>query len=216
MSRMVSAQLSPLDYAKLTNDQLRTELAEQVSLTAESLLRASLIWTELQRRGVDLSAFRSGLAKYLPRIARRELAAEAVVTFAGQRTLLQHFAGMPLEDQRRYSAGQAIKIAERNESGQVVSVERRLTELTGREVVLALQYGRVRSFDEQRSSLDQQMAQPTRIRRSSGGIARIRAQSGLLQVGRMRIHPLDLVPALKILGFDLKLRNLSVDENAPE
>ena len=206
---MTEVSLSParwVEYEKLTNEQLRVELAKQISLTSSSLMRAAEIWTELQRRGVDMSAFRSGLALYLPRIARLELAAESVVTFAGQRKLLQHLVGMPLEDQRRYAAGEPVKVAERDESGRVVELTRRLTELSGREVDQVLGQGRIRSMSEQKSSLAHADGQPTRIRRRAGSSARVLARDGLLHVGRVRLEPLDLAIALKALGFDLVRR----------
>ena len=196
------------DCARLTNQQLREELAGQIALTATSLLRAAEIWSELQRRGVDMSALRSGLAQYLPRIASQELAAEAVVTFAGQYTLLRRLSGMPLADQRRYASGEWIELAERDERGRIVRAERRLAELSGREVVLAIENGRVRSIAEQKSSLALQANQPSRIRRRAGSVVRISAQNGLLHIGLTRLEPLDLTAALKALGFDLVRRDI--------
>ena len=191
------------DLSLLTNEQLRSQLANQIALTAESLLSAAAIWTELMRRGVDLGAFRSGLAFYLPKIARRELAPEAVVTFAGQRTLLQSMIGMPLDQQRRFAAGDAIEIAEEDGNGKVALQQRRLAELSLKEVLLAIGDGRVRSFAEQRRSLLQNASEPTRQRRSTGSVVRIRAVGGLIHIGRTRLDPLDLAAALKTLGFEL-------------
>ena len=196
--------LSP-SISSLTNEQLRSELATQIMLTAESLYRAAKIWTELKRRGVDLSALRSGLALYLPRIARSELAAETIVAFAGQRTLLQHLVGMPLNEQRRYASGDVIDIVERDPEGQFQTVSRQLFDLSGREVIQVLEEGRVRSVDEQKSTLIRQNQQPTRLRRYTGSTSRISARNGLLNIGRLRLDPLDLAPALKSLGFELKM-----------
>ncbi len=196
-----------LDLEHLTNDQLRHELGVQIALTADALFIAARIWIELQRRGVDMSALRSGLGRYLPLIARSELAPEAVVSFAGQRKLLQCLVGMPLEDQRRYAAGKPIELAERDEAGRMVMVSRRFTELSGREVMLAVDQGRVRSGAEQRSSLARQAEQPTRIRRRSGSVVQVAAKNGLLQIGRTRLEPLDLAVALRVLGFELVRRD---------
>ena len=201
MSKIVSTADTDLSIARMTNESLRAELAKQLSLTAFSLMRAAAIWTELQRRGVDMGALRSGLSAYLPRIARGELAAEAVVMFAGQKTLLQNIAGMPLEDQRKYAAGEPVSMVERDEQGRIVKISKRLRELSGREVALALGGGRIRSLAEQRLSLRQIEEQPTRKRYSSGSIAKISARDGMIHVGRVRLDPLDLSPALSKLGF---------------
>ena len=195
-----------LELARLSNEELRAELAQQLALTAASLMRAAAIWTELQRRGVDLAALRSGLAHYLPRIARGELAPEAVVAFAGQRMLLQHLAGMPLADQRRYAAGEPITVAEVDSEGQIVGVQRQLVELTAREVMVALGDGRVRSLKDQTRTLARQTAKPTTRRKVSGSTARVTARDGLVHIGRIRLDPLDLTPALRALGFDLTRR----------
>ena len=208
MTDIAPAMGRSIDYAGLSNNDLRAELAKQLSLTAESLLRAAAIWTEIQRRGIDMSALRSGLGSYLPLIARGQLAAEAVVTFAGQRLLLQSLAGMPIVEQRSYAAGEPIMVAERDGNGAIIEVSRRLNELSGREVALVISGGRVRSVTEQKSSLVQQVARPSRKRQASGSVARIVAQDGMVHVGRVRLEPLDLAPALKALGYELVRRKL--------
>ena len=153
-----------------------------------------------------MSALRSGLASYLPLIARGQLAAESVVTFAGQRLLLQSLVGMPIAEQRSYAAGEPIMVAERDENGVIVEVSRRLNELSGREVSLVLLGGRVRSLTEQKSSLVQLMARPSRKRQATGSVARIVAQDGMVHIGRVRLEPLDLAPALRALGYELVRR----------
>ena len=202
-SQLVESARKRTSYAKLTNEDLREELAKQITLTAVALLRAAEIWSELQRRGVDMSALKSGLGQYLSRISRRELAAEAVVAFAGQRKILQHLSGMPLEAQRRYAAGEQIDLAEHDDFGRIIQTTRKLGELTGREIVVALDQGRVRSLTEQKSQLSRQMNEPTRVRRREGSTAQVAARGGLLHIGRVRLDPLDLTLALGALGFEL-------------
>ena len=200
---------SALDVERASDAELRQELAAQLTLTARSLARAAEIWTELQRRGIDLRELRSGLAVYLPRIARGELAAEAVVAFAGQKMLLQHLTGMPLDEQRRYAGGDPITIAAQDDQGQIIGEQRRLVELSGREVLLAISNGSVRPLKAQSDTLRRQSAKPTRRRHATGSTARVRADTaaGTVVVGRVRLEPLDLSAALKALGFDLVRRS---------
>ena len=195
--------LQPTDLTRLSNEELRTVLAKQLTLTAAALMEAALIWTELQRRGVDMTALRSGLASYLPRIARRELAAEAVVTFAGRRALLQSLSGMSLDEQRRYAAGETVNVVECDDNGALVTSQRQLNELSQREIVLVIANGRVRTPAEQRQSIAHMNQRPSTRRRRFGSITSIKAQNGLLHVGRSRLEPLDLAPALRALGYDL-------------
>ena len=195
-------------FEELSNEELRALLVKKVSLSAVSLMEAAEIWKELQRRGVEMSAFRSGLGMYFPRIARGELAAEAVVAFAGQRVLLQHMIGMPLDEQRRYAAGEPITVADRDDDGQIMGAQRRLSEMSAREVTLAIADGRVRPLKVQAESLARKVTRAAPRRAKSGSTARIRADvsAGTLAIGRTRLEPLDLASALRALGFDLVRR----------
>lgn len=65
-------------------DTLKQILAEAFKWTAVYLNYLAKVWAELSRRGEDMSALRSDMGYYLGRIAAGKLAAEAVVTFAGQ------------------------------------------------------------------------------------------------------------------------------------
>lgn len=199
-------QIDAASLQHLSTDELKRELANQLSLTASALSKASLLWSELTRRGVDLSDLRSGLAIYLPRISRGELAAEAVVAFAGQRLLLQYIAGMPLDEQRRYAEGEKIQIAEHGDDGQITVIERRMTDMTGRQVMLAVADGKIRPVHAQTKSLARQMLAPTKKRRQNGSTARISARDGMIQIGRVRLEPQDLAASLRALGFELVRR----------
>ena len=204
MTDLVAAEGAYLaELSAKSNAELRQELADQLSLTAKGLMRAAAIWSELTRRGIDMSSLRAGLAIYLPRIARGELAAEAVIAFAGQRMLLQHMAGMDLDEQRRLAAGEPITLAERDDEGRVLGVQRRLAEMTSREVLLALSDGRVRTLKEQTGSLIRSIAKPARRRSATGSTTTIKAVDGQLQIGRSRIEPADLAGALGRLGFKI-------------
>lgn len=141
--------VSPDDLSSLSPADLRAELAHALTATARGLGRAAAIWGELERRGESLPDLRSGLATWLPRIARDELAAEAVIAFAGQRMLLNRMIGMPLDQQRNLAAGNAVSIAVINERGEVVGEDIPLSRLSSRQVVLAVDDGRIRPLAAQ-------------------------------------------------------------------
>lgn len=199
MSKGRVAKIASGDPSTMTLDALKSELAKCLTLTAAALSRASEIYTELVARGENLSDLRSGLALYLPRIARGELAAEAVVAFAGQRTLLHRLIGTDLELQRRWAAGEPVELAERTGAGTIVAVKRPLTTLNAREVLLVLgDGGGVRPLPAQVASLAREKP-PKRKPRSA--TVRADVPAGRVRVGRASVEPAKLADALRDLGW---------------
>lgn len=101
-----------VSLAELSTEELREKLASSLELSASHLMHLAAIWQELERRGEDLSALRSGIAVYLPLIARGELDAQLVVRYAGQNMLLRHLAGLPREEQSRLIDDDRITIVD--------------------------------------------------------------------------------------------------------
>lgn len=99
----------------LTVEQLRDALAAQITTTAREVERLAAIWIELERRGEDMSAFRTGIAKYLPAVASGRLASEAVIRLAGNQTALRALAALEIEQQRRLLEAGAVEVT--GESG---------------------------------------------------------------------------------------------------
>lgn len=135
----------------LSTEQLRGELTRALSITAQGLAYLAAVWAELQRRGEDLSELRSGLATYLPAIATGELAAEAVVQFAGQRSVLSRIISLPLAEQRRLAGGEPVPVLVPGPDGDLVERQMSVRALTLRQVSQVFdESGRVRSPIEQR------------------------------------------------------------------
>lgn len=195
------------DVTALSTGDLRAELARALELTAHGLARASVIWSELVRRGESVPELRSGLAMWLPRIARGDLAAEAVVAFAGQRMLLQRMVGMPLHEQRKFAEGAEISVAAINEKGEIVGEKKPLVRLSAREILLALgEGGTIRPVIEQTRTLSRSLTKIRTRTHSGHSTATIRAEkeTGLLQIGRTRVDPTDIADALRRLGWKLE------------
>lgn len=89
-----------LALTNATTDELRSELANALSLTADHLRYLGAIWGELTRRGEDLSELRAGMGFYLEKIAAGQLLAETVVKYAGQPGVLRRVGMLPIERQR--------------------------------------------------------------------------------------------------------------------
>lgn len=101
------------DIRNLDTDALRRELASALNHTARHLLYLASIWAELERRGEDLSALRSGINVYLPLIAAGSVVPEAVIRFAGNVTLLRAVTALPPDQQRKIAGGDPVLVAEK-------------------------------------------------------------------------------------------------------
>lgn len=145
----------PSNLAQEATSTLRQRLAQQMELSARHLVEMASIWTELERRGEDLSALRTGLTDYLPRIAAGELDAAAVVRFAGNRQLLRYLSTLDIERQQELISADTIELV-LPESGDTTI--RKLAHLAGREVTQVFGHGIVRSPDEQRQLIDSKRA----------------------------------------------------------
>lgn len=140
----------PNDIAAIPTATLRAELARGITDTAAHFARLAVIWTELERRGEDLSDLRRGLGGRLPQIAAGVLAAEAVVAFAERPAVLDAMAGLPLARQRELAAGAAVQVLT-PESAEATAVP--LARLPAATVRLVLAGGQERTPEEQRAAL---------------------------------------------------------------
>lgn len=105
---------SDIDHiGNMDTPMLREELSRALDLTARHLLYLAAVWAELERRGEDLSALRSGLVVYLPLIAAKTVMPEVVVRFAGNQTLLRAVSMLPPEKQAKIAAGEPVLVVER-------------------------------------------------------------------------------------------------------
>lgn len=193
------------DLARITPDtallatwptaDLRAELSRGLTLAADHLARLSLVWAELERRGEDLSDLRRGLARHLPRIAAGQLAAEAVVAFAGRPRLLDALVGVPLGQQRDLAAGKAIPVIDPASPDTVEEIP--LAALPAAAIGMVIADGEIRPPAAQRLAL-RARRQPRR--RDADPDRRYRPrydpETGAVTVGRMTVQMADLLAAL--------------------
>ncbi|WP_457798082.1 hypothetical protein [Methylocystis sp. S23] len=149
MSDLTTAGLTLQGLATADTETLRRELGRAMRMTAESLVYLAAIWHELESRGVDLSALRTGLSAYLPLIASGRADPEAVIAFAGQPTLMRAITQLPVDEQRRLAAGGAVRVVIQTPDG--VESERDITPnlLSAAEVRRVFAPGAIRSPAEQ-------------------------------------------------------------------
>lgn len=101
-----------------STDSLKSALAQSLEITAKHLGYLAQIWWELERRGEDLSALRTGLMAYLPLIANQQIEADLVVKYAGQKTLLHALSQLDRSQQRQLIASDSVSVVRLNAEGQ--------------------------------------------------------------------------------------------------
>lgn len=190
------------DFSKLSTPELYTKLAQSLQASATAFYRAAAIWAELNRRGESLQL--SGALQWLPRIARGELAAEAVIAFAGQQSLITSLAGMPIDEQRKYAAGETITVAAFAEDGKTTTEAKPLAALSAKEVKLAVDQGQIRPIKAQLNSLKHSRTVAATAPHHSAVTVRPDLGAGVIVIGRARVAPQEIAAALRSLGWRLE------------
>lgn len=137
----------------LSVDELRGELSRALTITAKTVSYLAMVWRELESRGEDLSDLRVGIGAYLPQIAAGHLAAEAVVSFAGRKAVLDGVAALPIEKQIAIASGERVTVMVQTGSG-LVEKEMPATALSAEQAKLVFDDGRIRSSREQKKILE--------------------------------------------------------------
>lgn len=179
------------DLSQLSVEELREELAQGLSLTAETLLRLSQVWAELERRGEDLSALRHGLARTLPLIASGQLAAEAVVAFAGRPSLLRALIGVDRAKQIALAQGDLVAVIDPADPQAIQ--EMRLDQLPPAALRLVFADGEIRTPQAQRLALRPQRRPKAPQRHWHPSYD---ALSGTIAIGNMRVRLSELLAAI--------------------
>lgn len=190
------ATLAPAELVNMSTQALRGELARAMTLSAQHLAHMATIWAELERRGEDLSDLRIGLASYLPLIAAGQLDAEALVRFAGQKTLLRHIATLPRHEQHRLAMGGTVPVLVLDATGEPVEQQLPANYLTAHQVRQVFDDARIRSVAEQRNLLPPAVAaRPSRAAPPDQDVY-VDPKTGRLRVGRKQIDISEVMRAL--------------------
>lgn len=119
-------------------EQLKAELSKSLKLTSDYLVYMSLIWSELNKRGVDLSELKSGLFAYIPLIATNQLDARLVVEFAGNKTLLSALSRLPMDKQIEVAESKALPYVTYGENQKIIETTLDLTKAKASQIYQVL------------------------------------------------------------------------------
>jgi hypothetical protein len=112
MSEIVYYRPGEASLMAMSIEDLRQQLASSLELSARHLMHMAAIWAELERRGEDLSSLRTGMAVYLPMIARGDLDAQIVVRYAGKNMLIRHLAGLSRMEQSQLLDNEVVTVVD--------------------------------------------------------------------------------------------------------
>lgn len=115
-------------------NELKAELSRTLKVTSQYLVYMSLIWSELNKRGVDLSALKSGLFEYIPLIATNQLNPDLVIEFAGNKTLLSALSRIAIEQQNWIAETKKVPFVEIGERQEKIERALDLTKAKASEI----------------------------------------------------------------------------------
>lgn len=149
-NNLVARKVTTPDLMKMTVEQLEAELVSCLEFHAETAYRMAAIWMELERRGCDLSRFKTGFRQWLYPIATGKLLAEAAVAFMHRPHAVDALIGLSLELQRKIINGYKLKVYN---PGQGKPSSMTLEEMPNHLIKLVFQFGKIVGPDKQKALL---------------------------------------------------------------
>lgn len=108
---------SAIEMATMSNEALASLIQEHLSISVRSLVTIAAALRILEDRGADIGEMKLTMLGYLRKIAHGQLLPELVVRFQGHPRLLSRVAALPMPDQEKVKAAQALCIIEMNAEG---------------------------------------------------------------------------------------------------
>lgn len=208
----------PQNLSTISTADLRTALARGLTRTAEELHRLGLIWSELERRGEDLSDLRREVGTSIPLIASGALAAEAVVSFAGRPSLLRALVGLPLDRQREIAAGGLLPLVIPAGEGEYLTQRLPASALSAKQVRQVFALGEIRDQDDQIGYLADLVTPARRPRTQPVPERRYRVRAdperGGIWVGNAFASHAEVLSALADLAGPLSVLNLDQEHES--
>lgn len=195
---MTAIAVANRDLASMSDTDLMQELVKGLQVSADSLMYIARVWAELEKRGKDLSALRSGPGYTISLIAAGRLAAEAVVAFMGRPSVLQSMEGLPLERQRELANGATLEIYDHEKKAVVKSKIEELPHAVIRKVVTG---GRELDPTAQRLAISAK-SKPTAKASTKQYRVTVNPIDRTLKIGQMEVTIEEVVAAFALAASD--------------
>lgn len=192
-SEIVPSAPEHLELQGESTEVLRSRLRAAIGMTEEAIRTVATLWRELQRRGEDMSEFRTSLSPFLPAVADGRLLPALVVKLSGQTRALARLAELKVDDQQRLLQGEVLAIYRGGDH-----IERKqLDHLTYSEILLSIRDGRIWSVEEQRMA-HQRSEEARRRLKSKGRPVTLSVTSGnRIRIGRIEVEAERIIALLR-------------------
>lgn len=151
------------NLSQKTNEQLKNELAECLTLSAKQLNKAALLFVELESRGVDLSELKSGMGYYLPAIGSGKLDAGIVIKYADRKDILNQVIKLSIDDQLKLLKCDKIEVV-RSRAGSFYSEKISISKLRPIEINRIFSLTKIKTPEEQLLTY-QPTAKPKKVKK---------------------------------------------------
>lgn len=192
------------DYSKMTDEELNTRIKLCATDLQTKVKELADLLTELRKRGQTHPLMFVPILKDFAAISSGKLSVNAALEFGGNSALMEQVKKMPVARQDDLANGGTIPVVEINPQGKQVTVQRRVGQLTNRDLNRVLNNGKVASVAAQKKSL----TPAAQLKEVAGLIVDITNRK--LQIGGKSIAPMELAKPLKELGF--RLVRIDADE----
>lgn len=190
-----------MNYETKSTAWLKDRLAKLDKICTTSLLEASKILHELQRRKAFVPQTKSGFFKHYREIASGKLLPEIVLNIASP-TAIPYIMRLGRQEQVALLKGGKVTIAEHDARGQIISVDRHPNRLTLGQWEMAIGDEGYRPFNDQKRILAKR---GNDVRRTKV-IAEVKADMATDEIvlGQIRVPARKVMAALIKLGYHVE------------
>jgi len=181
-----------------STEDIRSELDQIVSDTAEWLHRAAVLLVELRKRREKHPLMSSNTLRHFKLIADGKLDAAAALAVGGNRNLVRALSRLPFAEQLPYATQRTVQVVEHTADGREDLADRHITHLSQDALDRVFSEDGLRSIEEQREMI----GKPPNRERVEGIIVDHDEKS--IVVSRHHLRPRDLIKPLKALGYELR------------
>ncbi|WP_125782808.1 hypothetical protein [Pseudoalteromonas rubra] len=100
-----------------SDDKIKQAFTQGLEITVRQLKYLAMLWKEMEHRDMDLSAYRTGMGRFIELIANNQIMAELVFKYAGHNTLLNAIRLLPADEQQTLAQQQTITLVEPDKTG---------------------------------------------------------------------------------------------------